>query len=80
MKKFILILSILALMLGLFATEVVIGTGTATQRFPLGSFYGHERSAALYTAAEIGAQNTRILRYPGIPALLPQQKYLPKYI
>ncbi|MCB5251654.1 MAG: hypothetical protein LHW51_01605, partial [Candidatus Cloacimonetes bacterium] len=60
MKKFILLVSILALMLGLFAEEVIIGTGTATQRFPLGSYYGYERSAALYTAAEIGAQNTRI--------------------
>ncbi|MDD3235761.1 MAG: choice-of-anchor D domain-containing protein, partial [Candidatus Cloacimonetes bacterium] len=40
--------------------SVTIGDGTALQRFPLGSFYGYERSAALYTAAEIGAQNTRI--------------------
>ncbi|MCB5260569.1 MAG: choice-of-anchor D domain-containing protein, partial [Candidatus Cloacimonetes bacterium] len=39
---------------------VDIGTGTATQRFPLGSYYGYERSAALYTAAELGSQNTRI--------------------
>lgn len=60
MKKLILLISILALTLGLFAAEVVIGTGTATQRFPLGSYFGFERSAALYTAAEIGAQNTRI--------------------
>lgn len=60
MKKFILLVSILALTLGLFAAEVIIGTGTSTQRFPLGSFWGYERSAALYTAAEIGAQNTRI--------------------
>ena len=60
MKKFILLISILALTLGLFAAEVVIGDGTSTQRFPLGAFYGYERSAALYTATEIGAQNTRI--------------------
>ncbi len=60
MKKLIILIGILALTLGLFATEVVIGDGTATQRFPLGSFYGYERSAALYTAAEIGPQNTRI--------------------
>ncbi|MCB5251655.1 MAG: choice-of-anchor J domain-containing protein, partial [Candidatus Cloacimonetes bacterium] len=39
---------------------VDIGTGTATQRFPLGSYFGYERSAALYTAAELGAQNSRI--------------------
>ncbi len=60
MKKLIILIGILALTLGLFATEVVIGTGTATQRFPLGSFYGFERSAALYTAAEIGPHNTEI--------------------
>ncbi|MDY0128390.1 MAG: hypothetical protein RBR69_09695 [Candidatus Cloacimonadaceae bacterium] len=39
---------------------VVIGNGTATQRFPLGSFYGYERSAALYLASEIGPQNSSI--------------------
>lgn len=60
MKKLILLVSIPALMLGLFATEVVLGSGTATQRFPLGSYFSFERSVALYTAAEIGAQNTRI--------------------
>ncbi|MCB5272237.1 MAG: carboxypeptidase regulatory-like domain-containing protein, partial [Candidatus Cloacimonetes bacterium] len=60
MNKLILLLTILALTLGLFATEVVIGDGTLTQRFPLGSYFGYERSAALYTATEIGAHNTRI--------------------
>ena len=60
MKKFILLISILALALGLFAADVIIGTGTSVQRFPLGSWYGFERSAALYTAAEVGPQNSRI--------------------
>lgn len=40
--------------------ELFIGTGTATSRCPLGSCFGYERSAALYTAAEIGAQNISI--------------------
>ena len=60
MKKFILLISILALALGLFAADVIIGTGTSVQRFPLGSYWGFERSAALYTAAEVGPQNSRI--------------------
>ena len=60
MKKIILLISILALTLGLFAAEVVIGTGTSTQRHPFGSYWSYERSAALYTAADIGPQNTRI--------------------
>lgn len=62
MKKFVLLISILAFCLGLFAAELTIGTGTNPQRFPLGSFFGYERSAALYTAAEIGAQNTKITK------------------
>lgn len=33
---------------------VEIGTGTGYQRQPLGIYYGYERAAALYTAAEIG--------------------------
>ncbi|MCJ7933467.1 MAG: GEVED domain-containing protein [Chryseobacterium sp.] len=40
---------------GLFlqAQTVTIGPGTSTQRYPLGSFYGFERSASLYAASEI---------------------------
>lgn len=60
MKKFILLISILALALGLFAADVIIGTETSVQRFPLGSWFGFERSAALYTAADVGPQNSRI--------------------
>jgi hypothetical protein len=33
---------------------VVIGTGRSAQRYPMGSLYGYERSAAIYTAAELG--------------------------
>ncbi len=57
MKRLILLITILTLTMSAFAADVIIGTGTETQRFPLGSFYGFERSAALYTASEIGVQN-----------------------
>jgi len=33
---------------------VTIGTGTSTQVYPLGNYYGYERSASLYTSTEIG--------------------------
>ncbi|MDD3772129.1 MAG: hypothetical protein PHC38_05665, partial [Weeksellaceae bacterium] len=39
---------------------VTIGTGTSFQRFPIGSLWGYERSAAIYTAAEIGTDGTII--------------------
>jgi gliding motility-associated-like protein len=35
-------------------TESIVGTGTSTQIYPLGNWYGYERSAALYTKEEIG--------------------------
>ena len=35
-----------------FAQTVTIGTGTTTQRFPLGSIWGFERSASIYTPVE----------------------------
>ncbi|MDD2423896.1 MAG: hypothetical protein PHG34_06775 [Candidatus Cloacimonetes bacterium] len=57
MKRILLLICILALSLGLFAADVIIGTGNISQRFPLGNWFGYERSAALYTAAEIGLQN-----------------------
>ena len=37
------------------AQTVTIGSGTSTQRWPLGSYWGYERSASLYTAAEMSA-------------------------
>ncbi|WP_430615131.1 fibronectin type III domain-containing protein [Flavobacterium sp. JP2137] len=33
--------------------QVEIGTGTSTQIYPLGNYYGFERSAALYTGVEV---------------------------
>ena len=41
-------------------TTVTIGTGTSTQRYPLGGYYGYERSASIYTSAEIGITGTII--------------------
>ncbi|ESU26468.1 hypothetical protein FLJC2902T_24370 [Flavobacterium limnosediminis JC2902] len=40
---------------GLNAQIITIGTGTSTQRYPLGNYFGYERSASIYTAAEIGS-------------------------
>ena len=40
---------------GLPAGTVIIGTGTSTQRQPFGILWGFERSAALYTNAQIGS-------------------------
>jgi hypothetical protein len=39
---------------GLPEGTVIIGTGTSTQRQPFGISWGYERSAALYTYAQIG--------------------------
>ncbi|MBI1222296.1 MAG: DUF5011 domain-containing protein [Bacteroidetes bacterium] len=32
---------------------VTIGTGTSTQRYPFGAYWGYERSAAIYQASEV---------------------------
>src|SRR5690606_33634755 len=37
-----------------FTQDVIIGSGTSTQHFPLNYYYGFGRSAAIYTAAEMG--------------------------
>ena len=52
MKKLFILFLLLA---GGFAYSqtITIGSGTSTQRYPLGNYYGYERSAALYTAAEV---------------------------
>ena len=56
MKKiYLLLLTLLIANLG-YAQEVEIGTGTSTSGYPLSSWFGYERSAALYTAAEINQQ------------------------
>ncbi len=49
-------------------TTVTIGTGTATQGYPLSCYYGYERSASLYTSAEIGRTGTinKVEWYPTI--------------
>ncbi|WBV61888.1 fibronectin type III domain-containing protein [Chryseobacterium camelliae] len=55
-KRFLRDLVVLFCMVfGLFAhaQTITIGTGTGTQRQPLGSYYAYEMSASLYTAAEI---------------------------
>ncbi|MDD3536457.1 MAG: choice-of-anchor D domain-containing protein, partial [Candidatus Cloacimonetes bacterium] len=38
----------------------VIGNGEITTRYPMGAYFGYERSAALYKANELGAGNKRI--------------------
>ncbi|WHT39419.1 hypothetical protein QNH98_01555 [Myroides sp. mNGS23_01] len=54
MKKTTLLFLFLFHLVQVFGQEVTIGTGTTTIRQPLSNWYGFERSAALYTAAEIG--------------------------
>lgn len=54
MKKTTLLFLFLFHLVQVFGQEVTIGTGTITIRQPLSNWYGFERSAALYTAAEIG--------------------------
>lgn len=45
---------------GLPTQMVTIGEGTSAQRFPLGSYYGFERSAALYNNADLAGNVTDI--------------------
>ena len=54
MKKYIILLIALSLMSLAFA-DVIVGTGTSAGYPPMSSYYKYYRSAALYTAAEIGA-------------------------
>lgn len=54
MKKITLFLMLLFCIPTLLAQVVDIGTGTSTQRYPLGNFYGYERSASIYNSNEIG--------------------------
>ncbi|MGG5601255.1 fibronectin type III domain-containing protein [Myroides sp. C8-3] len=54
MKKItMLFLFLLSAMLS-YGQEVTIGVGTINQTHPLSNYFGYQRSAALYTAAEIG--------------------------
>lgn len=56
-RPFKVLIALLCMVVGLSiqAQTITIGTGTSTQKYPLGSYYGFERSAAIYTAAEINA-------------------------
>lgn len=38
--------------------DVIVGTGTSTQRQPFSPYFGFERSASIYTGAEIGTYGT----------------------
>jgi len=60
MKKILLLLTLILITSFVFADDMTIGTGTSAQRYPLGSCYGYERSAALYKDSELGSQNIRI--------------------
>jgi hypothetical protein len=54
-KPWRVLITLLCMVFGLFsqAQTVTIGTGTSTQRYPLGVYYGYQRDASLYTASEI---------------------------
>ncbi len=56
MKRNALVFLILMLLISIsaWADQVIIGTGVLTQRQPLGCYWGYERSASIYTSAEIG--------------------------
>ncbi|MGG5578760.1 hypothetical protein ACPDHL_15670, partial [Myroides sp. C15-4] len=54
MKKITMLFLFLLSALLSYGQEVTIGTGTLTERWPFGATWGYERSAALYTATEIG--------------------------
>lgn len=56
-RPFKVLIALLCMVIGLSvqAQTITIGTGTLTQKYPLGVNYGFERSAAIYTAAEIAA-------------------------
>ena len=60
MKKILLPLMLILITSFIFASTMQIGIGTNIQRYPLGSYYGYERSAAIYKDSELGAQNIRI--------------------
>src|SRR5690554_6655393 len=51
-KSFYLFIFLLVTALS-YGQTVTIGTGTSTQRYPLGSLWGYERSASNYTVAEV---------------------------
>lgn len=52
LKFLVLVLLLTGIHLGTFA-QVIVGTGTSTQRYPLSYYYGYGRFAAIYTSSEI---------------------------
>ncbi|HOD17817.1 MAG TPA: choice-of-anchor D domain-containing protein [Candidatus Cloacimonadota bacterium] len=56
MKKILLLVMALVLATAMFA-DVVIGTGTSTQYYPMSTYYNYYRSAALYLASEINVSS-----------------------
>lgn len=79
MKKLLILFLLLTTGLA-FAQTITIGSGTLTQRYPLGNWYGYERSAALYTAAEVttGGNITKLAWYATIArsTTIPMKIYL----
>ena len=55
MKKiYLLFIVLLSIASGWSQNQTItVGTGTSTQVYPLGNYYGYERSASLYTSGEI---------------------------
>ena len=53
MKRLLTLFVLIVCSLLSYGQDVTIGTGTSVSKFPLGNFYGYERSAALYTANEV---------------------------
>ena len=53
MKKIYLLLVAFLFTLPFFSQEITIGTGTSVQIYPLGNYFGFERSASLYKASEL---------------------------
>ncbi len=53
---------------GSTGSDVTVGTGTAVQGYPLNCYYGYERSASIYTVAEIGKTGsiTKLAYYPTV--------------
>ena len=53
MKRITMLFVFLFSISWMYGQDVTIGEGTSRERYPFGASYGFERSAALYTAAEI---------------------------
>lgn len=54
LQPLLLVVAMLCAVLAQAQSTVTIGTGTFTQRQPLGSYWGYERSAAIYHSSDIG--------------------------